>query len=703
MYTLGVKAFLLIIVPESMAQVLSETIAPPARRGPADERERRNRADLRAQVRHAWIASVARQSLHARLWREAGIAGRPAALAMSARMLVSLPGQDPRPLCPGESLHAVFRAAGERLLILGPPGSGKTTALFALAEALLDAADADETQPIPVVFPLASWAARRRPLQAWFVAELARSYKIPPPLGKAWVDGHVILPLLDGLDEVGPGDAERSACAEAIGAFLSDQGATAVVCTRIAENGDSVIFAQAAAADHTLVSAQAAEGGPQGRLPIAAAVELRPLAAGQVDAYLGELGPALAGLREAVAREAALRDLASSPLPLHVMGLAYANGAAAALTGGSSGDAERRVWADFVARRLALPQDGATIDPEQLRAWLVWLARGMTAHSQPIFRVEYLQSGWLATRGQRRLFGLLSSLGFTLIVVALGAVLGGFLGGVLGALVAGLLLLLLGIVGGGFVAGLLFERRAAGADDAPGATPRWTWRRFFDRSGLWDALRRTLTRMLIVVLVVAVLTGVLSLFASRVVGAVLVAVAANQHSYLGLALIVLLAVLGGSLAGAARQEDEIFVEVEPDRGGAGSRNAMIIGGLQRGLFSALLAAAVIGVRSGLTAGLLAGLLFGLLGGLFGGFISRLLFGLNDGSSTVLKYTLLRCLLHWRCGAPWDFAGMLDEAAGRGLMMRIGGGYCFAHPLLQEHFAQHQQPQRPVAPILGPKR
>ena len=47
----------------------------------------------------------------------------------------------------------------QSLLILGAPGSGKTTLLLELARDLLTRATHDPTHPIPVVFPLSTWAA----------------------------------------------------------------------------------------------------------------------------------------------------------------------------------------------------------------------------------------------------------------------------------------------------------------------------------------------------------------------------------------------------------------------------------------------------------------------------------------------------------------------------------------------------------------
>ena len=104
--------------------------------------------------------------------------------------------------CAGVSVSAVFDQTAKALLILGGPGAGKTTLLLELARDLLDQAKQDLEHPLPVVFNLSSWAARPRPLAEWLVDELRERYVVPRKLGQAWVEGDLILPLLDGLDEV---------------------------------------------------------------------------------------------------------------------------------------------------------------------------------------------------------------------------------------------------------------------------------------------------------------------------------------------------------------------------------------------------------------------------------------------------------------------------------------------------------------------
>jgi predicted NACHT family NTPase len=120
------------------------------------------------------------------------------------------------------------------LLILGAPGAGKTTLLLTLAQDLLIRAAQDPEQPIPVIFPLSSWAERRRPMVDWLVDALNEQYDVPRKTGRAWIETDQVLPLLDGLDEL---KAEaRAACVEAMNTFRQDHGLLPlVVCSRIAD------------------------------------------------------------------------------------------------------------------------------------------------------------------------------------------------------------------------------------------------------------------------------------------------------------------------------------------------------------------------------------------------------------------------------------------------------------------------------------
>jgi hypothetical protein len=96
------------------------------------------------------------------------------------------------------------------------------------------------------------------------------------------------------------------------------------------------------------------------------------------------------------------------------------------------------------------------------------------------------------------------------------------------------------------------------------------------------------------------------------------------------------------------------------------------------------------VRFGLvflsTFGLFAGLIAGLLGALLAGLIAGLLGALFGGGVIYLQHYILRFSL-WRSNTfPWQAIPLLEEATNCVLLQRVGGGYRFIHPLLQEHFA-----------------
>ena len=87
---------------------------------------------------------------------------------------------------------------------------------------------------MPVVFPLSSWAAQRRPLADWLVEALSEQYQVRRKTSRAWVDNNQILPLLDGLDEVA--SEHRAACVAAINTFRQERGLLPlVVCCRVAD------------------------------------------------------------------------------------------------------------------------------------------------------------------------------------------------------------------------------------------------------------------------------------------------------------------------------------------------------------------------------------------------------------------------------------------------------------------------------------
>ena len=88
-----------------------------------------------------------------------------------------------------------------RLVVLGQPGAGKTILLVRLVLDLLSRRAPGD--PVPVLLPLASWNLPEENLENWIVRWLTTGRTgIRVSLARALLDAGLILPVLDGLDEI---------------------------------------------------------------------------------------------------------------------------------------------------------------------------------------------------------------------------------------------------------------------------------------------------------------------------------------------------------------------------------------------------------------------------------------------------------------------------------------------------------------------
>ena len=63
----------------------------------------------------------------------------------------------------------LFHSYGQRLLVIGAAGSGKTIFLVRLLKELVEAAERDAHKAIPVILNLGSWTARRLVFKNWII------------------------------------------------------------------------------------------------------------------------------------------------------------------------------------------------------------------------------------------------------------------------------------------------------------------------------------------------------------------------------------------------------------------------------------------------------------------------------------------------------------------------------------------------------
>ncbi|MEM9979305.1 MAG: NACHT domain-containing protein [Cyanobacteria bacterium P01_D01_bin.2] len=156
--------------------------------------------------------------------------------------LILLPGKSLKrngtstQLDPQESIFDTFnrRDVGRKLLILGAPGAGKTTTLLKLAEALVEEALQPEQTLIPIIFELSTWKDDRQSIHDWLIEQLKLNYNIDPKTGAHWLKSAHLLPLLDGLDELGL--TRQITCVERINEFVKGLAYPhVVVCCRSEE------------------------------------------------------------------------------------------------------------------------------------------------------------------------------------------------------------------------------------------------------------------------------------------------------------------------------------------------------------------------------------------------------------------------------------------------------------------------------------
>ncbi|MFF4978284.1 NACHT domain-containing protein [Streptomyces sp. NPDC001083] len=89
-----------------------------------------------------------------------------------------------------------------RLVVTGAAGAGKTVLALELMLALLDSRN--EGDPVPVRIPLSRWDTERQSLPELLQQRLIEAYDWPADLAAGLVRHGLVLPVLDGLDEMDP-------------------------------------------------------------------------------------------------------------------------------------------------------------------------------------------------------------------------------------------------------------------------------------------------------------------------------------------------------------------------------------------------------------------------------------------------------------------------------------------------------------------
>lgn len=170
--------------------------------------------------------------------------------ALESQKKLTIAGRDSESLEPGKLMIEVFGRddIDGKLLILGTPGAGKTTVLLSLAEQLLAGANTQACAEgydnpktvIPIVFELSTWKKDDQSIRDWLTEQLYDLYGGDRKLKRyeQWLEQQVLLPLLDGLDELGMERQQK--CMAKLNEFTR-QYRQVVVCCRSKEFEESGI------------------------------------------------------------------------------------------------------------------------------------------------------------------------------------------------------------------------------------------------------------------------------------------------------------------------------------------------------------------------------------------------------------------------------------------------------------------------------
>lgn len=313
----------------------------------------------------------------------------------------------------------LFDRMGGKLVILGAVGAGKTTTLRELAAKLVNRAENDANLPCPVLLNLASRKDDSVAIADWIIEQIQIKYNIPVNISQQWLAQQQLLPLLDGLDEIESELHEN--LIQRINKFIEDfQPKHLVIC-----------------------SSFEAYKNCQNRFRLQAAILLKPLTETQIREYL--IAARSRELWYNIEREPELLKLAKTPLLLSLLTLAYEEILIESWKRLPSTEAQRQYLLNAYIRRQMTREinqqwypKGKEPRPEQIRYWLVWLAKKMETENLTEFSVEKITSSWLQTKQQQQmcLIGVIVITGLILSLTA----------GIVGVIVAAIFELSSGII-----------------------------------------------------------------------------------------------------------------------------------------------------------------------------------------------------------------------------------------------------------------
>jgi len=684
-----------------------------------------NQRILLAAVKEEVTARL-RQSLHNAVLINLGKESQPQQVKRLWDAEVKIGLKPAEPLPDTKTIVEIFDSEGiaGKLLILGAPGSGKTTTQLELAQALISRAEEQPDYPVPVLFNLSLWKNDHQSLTDWLVSELKSKYGVSNKLGKEWVVNHQLLPMLDGLDELEP--QRQELCVQKINQFLTGETRPLylVVCSRIEE--------------YSNYSTQ---------LQLNGAIDLQPLSNNKIYHYLTSIN--YIELWSTISNDLDLLKLVKTPLLLSITVLASQEISVEEWQHlNSTADRIQYLLDAYVGRMLTRDVNSRaylknkTPNARKTRMWLVGLAQQMQTKSKTEFLIEEIQPNLLKTKKNKIIYnlvvwGVIQMLMVGLIFGLLGVLIIGLANGLIFVLLGGLIIGLTNGLIGGLINGLFSDIIEYKLENIGlikyKYIVKWlivwliVWLIFglslgliFDniKNGIGGGLGFWLINGLILgtigdkIITIKTLKFsyhnfknglIFGLFFGMIVGLILQMIGElinNWHIYVSinnngliLALIIYLAetltgmlIFGlffGLIFGLIFGFNGIQIENQTVANQGirqSAKNTFIFSVLYFLTSTIFIFLIKITLK---TNNVIEALIFSFVSGLLLG----LFLGIYRSGTPVIKHFALRLILYHNGYIPWNYARFLNYCTERLFIQRVGGRYRFIHKMLQDHFAQ----------------
>jgi MFS family permease len=599
---------------------------------------------------------------------------------------------------------------GKRLLILGEPGAGKTTALLQLAKKFREEINDENIldMPIPVMFQLSSWK-NYQSIDEWLIQELS-IYGFPTVLGESWVKDRRLFLLLDGLDHVNPVD--QAQCVKELDKF----GASNIVlCSRTHQYKD-LYFSRNV------------------RLKVDLSVCIKNLEDDKIVNYLETSNKP--GLKRKIDEDEKLKTLAKIPFWLNII-TDIDEGADERLPGeGSPKELQHALFEAYIEKRFYEAErkrfdkverqerfseidqkkrtnkhrwlTGLGLVPkydekEKIMRWLTWLSSWLVSESKTVFLIEEMQPKCLVTEAQRNLYRT--------VILCIGTILGLLFGIPYGLTVRFYLSYSWGLSPHFLEAGMVLGI-AAGA--IVGTSAQFflkvhegsinTHRDIFlsvqkAKDTSWKFLKKSAEEsmkvggLLLVFCIFFLPVFNHFLHNDELPIDVLFLIALIASVFIGIVTLII-RLLSNSLV----EREEVKETVKSNQGIVDSwETAILIGKITIVILAIINTLLILIIHGTLDSvhhldlnKLLVTLILGLCGAFITGGVSAFI---HESGRACQQHLSLRIVL-WRTGCiPWDYADFLDyasESEKLSFLNKIGGGYCFFHEIFKEYLFQRNE-------------